>query len=58
MKRIELVYAGVTLGALGFAGALPFLSHGGTSLVMSCAVLGVLLGVGRRAASPPRGRPA
>lgn len=27
MKRIEVVYAVATLGALGFAGALPFLSH-------------------------------
>lgn len=29
MKRMEIAYAVVTLGALGFAGALPFLAHRG-----------------------------
>ena len=33
---------------------LPFLSYGGTSLVMCCLCLGVLLGVGRQTPSPSR----
>ena len=36
---------------------LPFLSYGGTSLVMCCVSLGVLLGVARQTA-PGRGRVA
>lgn len=34
---------------------LPFLSYGGTSLVMCCVSLGVLLGVGRQTPEPGRG---
>lgn len=34
---------------------LPFLSYGGTSLVMCCVSLGVLLGVGRQTPAPDRG---
>ena len=38
------VNAAVVMGLLPTKGlTLPFLSHGGTSLIMSCATLGVLL---------------
>jgi cell division protein FtsW len=42
------VNAAVVMGLVPTKGlTLPFLSHGGTSLVMCCAVLGLLLGIGR-----------
>jgi len=42
------INAAVVMGLVPTKGlTLPFLSHGGTSLVMSCAVLGVLLAAGR-----------
>jgi len=48
-----LVNAAVVMGLVPTKGlTLPFLSHGGTSLVMCCAVLGLLLGVGRRSGAP------
>ena len=47
------VNAAVVMGLLPTKGlTLPFLSHGGTSLIMSCATLGVLLSVGRSLAQP------
>ncbi|MEZ4216287.1 MAG: FtsW/RodA/SpoVE family cell cycle protein [Myxococcota bacterium] len=54
-----MINAAVVMGLVPTKGlTLPFLSHGGTSLVASCAVLGVLLGIGRRTADAPRGRRA
>ena len=45
------INAAVVMGLVPTKGlTLPFLSHGGTSLVMSCAVLGVLLAAGRHSA--------
>jgi len=42
------VNAAVVMGVVPTKGlTLPFLSHGGTSLVMCCAVLGLLLRIGR-----------
>lgn len=50
------VNAAVVMGLLPTKGlTLPFLSHGGTSLVMSCLVLGVLLSASRQT-HPPRTR--
>lgn len=50
-----VINAAVVMGLLPTKGlTLPFLSHGGTSLVMSCAVLGVLLGVSRHRDSDTR----
>ena len=47
-----LINAAVVMGLLPTKGlTLPFLSHGGTSLVMSCVVLGVLLSAGRQASA-------
>jgi len=47
------INAAVVMGLLPTKGlTLPFLSHGGTSLVMSCAVLGILLSAGRQATAP------
>ena len=44
------VNAAVVMGLVPTKGlTLPFLSYGGTSMVASCAVLGILLGVGRNA---------
>jgi cell division protein FtsW len=44
-----LVNAAVVMGVVPTKGlTLPFMSHGGTSLVTSCTVLGLLLGVSRR----------
>jgi cell division protein FtsW len=52
------VNAAVVMGLVPTKGlTLPFLSHGGTSLVLSCVVLGVLLSAGRQVTQPaPRGR--
>lgn len=52
------VNAAVVMGLVPTKGlTLPFLSHGGTSLVVSCVVLGVLLSAGREATQPEhRGR--
>ena len=48
-----VVNAAVVMGVVPTKGlTLPFLSHGGTSLVTSCTVLGLLLGVSRRSRSP------
>jgi len=53
------INAAVVMGLVPTKGlTLPFLSHGGTSLVTSCAVLGVLLGIGRRGEDESRGRRA
>jgi cell division protein FtsW len=47
-----IVNAAVVMGLLPTKGlTLPFLSYGGSSLVMCCAVLGLLLGVARRSAA-------
>lgn len=52
-----VINAAVVMGMLPTKGlTLPFLSHGGTSLVMSCTVLGVLLGVSRHREHEPRGQ--
>jgi cell division protein FtsW len=49
------VNAAVVMGLLPTKGlTLPFLSHGGSSLVMSCAVLGLLLAAGRQASAPAK----
>ncbi len=46
-----LVNAAVVMGALPTKGlSLPFLSYGRSSLVMSCAAMGVVWGISRRAA--------
>lgn len=48
-----VVNAAVVMGLVPTKGlTLPFLSHGGTSLVTSCTVLGLLLGVSRRNRRP------
>ena len=48
------VNAAVVMGLVPTKGlTLPFLSYGGTSLIASCAVLGILLGVGRNSAAKP-----
>jgi len=47
-----IVNAAVVMGLLPTKGlTLPFLSYGGSSLVMCCAVLGLLFGVARRSAA-------
>jgi cell division protein FtsW len=47
-----IVNAAVVMGLLPTKGlTLPFLSYGGSSLVMCCAVLGLLLGIARRSAA-------
>jgi cell division protein FtsW len=47
-----IVNAAVVMGLLPTKGlTLPFLSYGGSSLVMCCAVLGLLLGISRRSAA-------
>jgi cell division protein FtsW len=54
-----LVNTGVVLGALPAKGlTLPFMSYGGTSLLMSMFFAGVILNVSRRAPAPAvdRGR--
>ncbi len=49
-----LVNAAVVMGLLPTKGlTLPFLSYGGTSLVICCTILGALLGISRQ--SGPRG---
>jgi cell division protein FtsW len=53
-----LVNMGVVLGALPAKGlTLPFVSFGGTSLVVSLFLVGVLLNVSKRAPAPPPGAP-
>jgi cell division protein FtsW len=48
---------GVALGSLPAKGiTLPFVSYGGTSLIMSMFLAGLLLGVGRRTPPRPAGR--
>ena len=52
-----LVNASVVMGLLPTKGlTLPFLSYGRTSLVVSCAAPGLLLGVARSTASVPEAR--
>jgi cell division protein FtsW len=54
-----LVNTGVVLGALPAKGlTLPFMSYGGTSLVMSMLFAGIILNISRRAPAPvlDRGR--
>jgi cell division protein FtsW len=54
-----IVNAAVVMGMLPTKGlTLPFLSYGGTSMVMCCVSLGVLLSVGRHAGSSPSKRRA
>jgi len=44
-----VVNAAVVMGLLPTKGlTLPFLSYGGTSLVLCCTILGALLGISRR----------
>jgi cell division protein FtsW len=50
-----VVNAAVVMGLLPTKGlTLPFLSYGGTSLVICCTILGALLGISRQ--SGPKGR--
>ncbi|MBW2389597.1 MAG: FtsW/RodA/SpoVE family cell cycle protein, partial [Deltaproteobacteria bacterium] len=50
-----IVNAAVVMGLLPTKGlTLPFLSYGGTSLVICCTILGALLGISRQ--SGPKGR--
>ncbi|MFP8875018.1 MAG: putative lipid II flippase FtsW [Myxococcota bacterium] len=50
----SLINAGVVMGVLPTKGlTLPFLSYGGTSLVVCCGAVGLLLGIARREASAP-----
>lgn len=52
-----LVNTGVVLGALPAKGlTLPFLSYGGTSLIMSLFFVGIVLNVSRRAPAPAEDR--
>ncbi len=52
-----LINTGVVLGALPAKGlTLPFVSHGGSSLLMAMLFAGLLLNIGRRAPSRPRRR--
>ena len=50
-----LVNAGVTLGILPTTGVpMPFVSYGGTSMIFSCAAVGVLLSISRQTDLYPR----
>jgi cell division protein FtsW len=52
-----LVNIAVMVGALPFAGnALPFISYGGSNMVMTLTAVGVLLNVSRRAETEPISR--
>lgn len=52
-----LINAGVNLGVLPTKGlTLPFLSYGGSSLVVSCAAVGLLLAIGAQTRPRPRAR--
>jgi cell division protein FtsW len=54
----ELVNGAVVMGLVPTKGlTLPFLSYGGTSLVMCCTSLGVLLGIARQSGRRNRRRP-
>jgi cell division protein FtsW len=54
-----LVNAGVTLGILPTTGVpMPFVSYGGTSMIFSCAAVGVLLSISRQTDLYPRLRGA
>ena len=47
--------AGVTLGILPTTGVpMPFVSYGGTSMIFSCAAVGVLLSISRQTDLYPR----
>jgi cell division protein FtsW len=50
-----VVNAGVTLGILPTTGVpMPFVSYGGTSMIFSCAAVGVLLSISRQTDLYPR----
>ncbi len=52
-----IINAGVTLGMLPTKGlTLPFISYGGTSLVMSMAAMGILMNIGRTGTENSRKR--
>lgn len=52
-----LVNTGVVLGALPAKGlTLPFMSYGGTSLIMSMLFAGIVLNISTRAPAPPQDR--
>ncbi len=52
-----LINVGVNLGVLPTKGlTLPFLSYGGSSLVVSCAAVGLLLAIGAQTRPRPRAR--
>lgn len=52
-----LINTGVVLGALPAKGlTLPFVSYGGSSLLMAMLFMGLLLNIGRRAPASPRRR--
>jgi cell division protein FtsW len=52
-----LVNLAVSMAMLPTKGlTLPFISYGGSSLLVSCAAMGILLGISRRAGSPENAR--
>lgn len=53
-----VINIGVTLGLLPTKGlTLPFISYGGTSLLMSMTAMGILMNIGRSTAKPVPGKP-
>lgn len=53
-----MIHIGVNLGALPTKGlTLPFMSHGGSSLIICCVAAGILLGIERSVRPTPRGAP-
>ena len=54
-----LVNLAVSMAMLPTKGlTLPFISYGGSSLLVSCAAMGILLGISRRTSSPENTRTA
>ncbi|MGA8259073.1 MAG: putative lipid II flippase FtsW [Arenicellales bacterium] len=52
-----MIHIGVNLGALPTKGlTLPFMSHGGSSLIVCCVAIGMILGVERSVRRSPGGK--